>query len=531
MNTPSIVNFSQAAELLNVSTDIVESIVNSGDLPAIGMEKNLIKLCDLNSFMGVNPAFLQNTVRPVDFAGIQRYTPSHSILIEDITETEWENMKKNGVKEHKPYWDKQKNRWCIALSLGKTEEGKRIRKVISAPTQAELWDVYRDFVGQKKDEVAPISIETPIVKNGDAAEMALPTYTPQQDVLVSECFAKFLKGLESSIVNRTYGGYIGISKYIDEGLGNLKMYELNREVIQDFLTARRRATYTKNGKSCYYGQTHLNMTFDLLKRFVEMYSDDRIGTPLLSKNYMERMGKPRTLALKKGEVSALTMDEHRMVLAAVQSDKMISCWVHIMANTGCRPSEALALQWGDIDLKKKTISITKALGKEADYDPMTKKRITPFKAIIKDLKNDRGRSQRENYQTRTLTISDATVKSISEWRNEITHNSKLMNARRKEGTEDFVFTGPNGDLRVYEDYTQKYNRLLRKSKINPSEINPYRFRHTACTELLKNRINIKSVQRIMGDNTPDMVLRVYANMDKESILQASEVLSEMMDSV
>lgn len=97
MNTPYVLTFGEAAELLNVSYDVIENIVNSGDLPAIGMEKNLIKLCDLNSFMGGKPASLQNAVRPVDFTGTQRYTPSHSILIEDITESEWENVKKDGV--------------------------------------------------------------------------------------------------------------------------------------------------------------------------------------------------------------------------------------------------------------------------------------------------------------------------------------------------------------------------------------------------------------------------------------------------
>lgn len=209
--------------------------------------------------------------------------------------------------------------------------------MISAPTQAELWDVYREYVSQKKNEVAPVTVNVPIVKDGIAEQLNLTTFKPEQDVLVSECFAKFLKGLKSSIVNRTYGSYIGIGKHIDGGLGNLKMYELNREIIQDFLTAHRNATYVKTGKTYHYGQTHLNLVFDLLKKFVETYSDDEIGTPILPKNYMARMDKPRTLALKKGEITALTMDEINMVLKAIQSDKMISCWVHIMANIGCGP--------------------------------------------------------------------------------------------------------------------------------------------------------------------------------------------------
>lgn len=128
MNTPSILNFSQAAELLNVSIDIIENIVKSGNLPAIGTEKNLIKLCDINSFMGVKPAFVQNDDRPIDFLGTQRYPLSHSILIEDITESEWENMKKTGQNEHKPYWDKQKTGGALRLVWVKPEMANELEK-------------------------------------------------------------------------------------------------------------------------------------------------------------------------------------------------------------------------------------------------------------------------------------------------------------------------------------------------------------------------------------------------------------------
>lgn len=525
MNAPYILNFEQAAGLLKVSIDVIQSIVENGDLPAIGTNKNLIKLCDLNSLMGEKPV-----VRPVDFTGKQRYIPSHSILIEDIIESEWENMKKTGVKEHKPYWNGQKNRWCIALSLGKNEEGKRIRKVISAPTQAELWDVYREYVSQKKDEVAPISTDSKIVQDGEATVMGLPTFAPQQDVLVSTCFTEFLNGLEGSIENRTFGSYISTGKHIIEGLGHLKMYELNRKEIQAFLNNQVKAKYISGGRESYFGQTHLNIVYDLLKRFVIEYSDEESGTPLLAKNYMIGIKKPRTKKLKKEEIRPFTPDEINMILKAVEHDKMIACWVFIMAEIGCRPSEALALKWSDIDFENKMISITKALGKEADYDPISLKRITPFRGVIKDLKNDDGKKHREDKHSRKLKISDRTLNKIQEWHNEVIGNAKLLNARKSQGTEMYMFTGPKGNLWTYESYTQRYERCLMKFDLNPSEMFPYRFRHTVCTYLMKEeKKDLKTVQLMMGDNTPDVITQIYTNINKEEILDASTALSDRME--
>ena len=104
--------------------------------------------------------------------------------------------------------------------------------------------------------------------------------------------------------------------------------------------------------------------------------------------------------------------------------------------------------------------------------------------------------------------------------------------KNEHGTENFLFTGRNGDLGIYEDYTQRYKRLLQKAGLSGSEINPYRFRHTVCTDLFRRKVDIKTVQMIMGDNTADMILKVYANIQKEDMLLASEELScRMVDIV
>jgi len=529
LDVKKLLSIEEVAEIAGVDPATIADLIDCGDLCAVGSKKNLVRLCDLSKFLGEKP--LEG---PVDFLGKQRYLSTHSILIEDISEMEWNDMEKNGKKEHKPYFDQQKQRWCIALSLGKNAEGKRIRKVISGETQADLWDTYREFISQQK-EVAPVAQDTQLVKDGIAEQLGIATYRPDQDVLFSDCYAKFLRGLESTIVNRTYGGYVSTSKYIVEKLGHLKMYELNREVIQKFLNDLREDRYCKGKEKPtyhYYSQTKINNVFDLLHRFIIEYSNDETRTALLPKDYMAGMKKPRTKALRAEEETPYTVEEIGKILDAVKDDKMIYCWVFLMAELGCRPSEALALQFSDVNFEMGTIHISKTLGKEADFDPVTHKRTSKFRPIIKDLKNDNGKKHRDNFQIRTLKVSQQTLEVIRTLQKEIGHNKRLSGLKREHGTEDFLFTGRNGELGIYEDYTQRYKRLLKKSGLSGSEMNPYRFRHTVCTDLFRvMKEYIKTVQMMMGDNTADMVLKVYANIQKEDVLLASKGLSGRMANI
>ena len=287
-----------------------------------------------------------------------------------------------------------------------------------------------------------------------------------------------------------------------------------------------------NPTYCYYSQTKLNNVFDLLHRFILEYSNDETRTALLPKDYMAGMKKPRTKALRADEPKPYTVEEISKILEAVKSDLMIYCWVFLMAELGCRPSEALALQFSDIDFGQHTVRICKTLGKEADFDPVTHKRTSKFRPVIKDLKNDNGKKHRESFQIRTLKVSTRTLEVVRILQQEISRNKRLTRLKREHGTEDFLFTGRNGELGIYEDYTQRYKRLLKKVGLSGSEMNPYRFRHTVCTDLFRRNVNIKTVQMIMGDDTADMILKVYANIQKEDMLLASEELScRMVDIV
>ena len=62
-------------------------------------------------------------------------------------------------------------------------------------------------------------------------------------------------------------------------------------------------------------------------------------------------------------------------------------------------------------------------------------------------------------------------------------------------------------------------------------MNPYRFRHTVCTELLLNRVDLKSVQIIMGDSTSDVILKYYANVERDKVLKSNTILKNRMANI
>ena len=129
-----------------------------------------------------------------------------------------------------------------------------------------------------------------------------------------------------------------------------------------------------------------------------------------------------------------------------------------------------------------------------------------------------------------------TISSLSKFFRDITGtniNDYITELKMKKAnhTENYLFCGPKGQLWLYEYYSQKYERLLKKHGLKYSDYNPYRFRHSYCTYLFRRNINMKAIQMIMGDNTPTMIMKVYANLDKTDVLSGSACLSNDIDNI
>jgi integrase len=351
------------------------------------------------------------------------------------------------------------------------------------------------------------------------------------NMLFKDYFIDYLKSQDGSTKSRSFSGSISAAIHIVKGLGNYRMDQIDKNVLRKFINGFAKQTYVK-GKGDhrrieFYSQSMIHKVYILLRSAIKEAAGED-GGHLISMDYMANIKEPRSKKPVTLEPKSLTDSEIKMLIKLISKKRMILVWICILLYTGVRPSEALALKFTDIDYDKKIIHIVRTLSQEESFDVDSLSRKKPRKPIITDLKNVQD-GNKVNYQRRALRAGDMLLLILKSWEIYVKGNKKLMEMKRKEGTEEYLFCGSHGQLWLYDDYKQVYDRLLEKHGLNASEYNPYRYRHNCCTRLLRMGVDIKTVQLILGDNSSSMVMRVYANLDKSDVLKGSGDYSENMD--
>lgn len=156
-------------------------------------------------------------------------------------------------------------------------------------------------------------------------------------------------------------------------------------------------------------------------------------------------------------------------------------FVHIMALTGMRPSEIIALEWKDIDFEKKRISVYKAVvkGKVGKPKSSTSKRYVDMIPILED-------KLKEWYNVRP---SDEYV---------------FVNQSKKR------FYSSNGINKVFRKRLEKYG-------IEDRYI--YQLRHTFASTFisrLSKGVNIMWVSKMLGHKDLSTTLSVYTKFIKDT---------------
>jgi len=193
------------------------------------------------------------------------------------------------------------------------------------------------------------------------------------------------------------------------------------------------------------------------------------------------------------ERRALERHERQWILSAPH---MMRTAAMIMMLAGLRRAEVAALQWGDIDLKKKTITVARSY----------------------DYKNKAMKSPKTAAGHRTVFIPDNLA-------------AYLQGLHR---TALWVFPAPDGKMvkeyfwqRRWADYLQELNRVhgdfgkveaLKKDRALPFVIQrftPHCLRHTYCTMLYEAGVDVVTAKELMGHSNIKTTLGIYTHLSKE----------------
>ncbi len=161
----------------------------------------------------------------------------------------------------------------------------------------------------------------------------------------------------------------------------------------------------------------------------------------------------------------------------------------ILANTGMRAGELLALTWSDVDLRRRIISVNKNAVRVKNRTPDAK---TQYSHIIQD-------STKTSSSIRSVPINDTAYDAFQ----------RLSQSKGKRG---FVCKTKAGSLLTLQNFRRAFDRILKNSGFPPEYwYGLHALRHTFATNLISKGADIKKVSEILGHSSVSITYDYYVH--------------------
>lgn len=347
---------------------------------------------------------------------------------------------------------KKNGRFYIVYYIGKDENGKWKQKWEGGyVTKKEAEKILRSRIDE---------LENSFVKKADNSTVEV--YLKQW--LDTYC----VKRLALNTIN---GYKNNISKHIIPYIGKITLNRLDPKDIQKM--------YSKLSEKGLSGTSMLYIHRTLHKALATA-----VKTRLLMNNVLDFVDSPAKSNFKSNVLSADQID----VLIRACKGTEIYVPVLLAVLLGLRRGEALGLQWNDIDLQHKTISINRT--------------ATFYKQsfVLSDAKTKNSR--------RTLILADSLFQIIED--HKIAQNEQAYTFG--EGFNPYKLINCRADGMPLSSATlnHQYKDILKANKL--PDIRFHDLRHTNATLMLKNAIPAKIVSSMLGHSTVAITLDTYSHV-------------------
>ena len=172
-----------------------------------------------------------------------------------------------------------------------------------------------------------------------------------------------------------------------------------------------------------------------------------------------------------GRLRYLAPEETARLLAACETPPYLRPIVELAMHTGMRRSEILALHWGDVDFRRRTITLTHT----------------------------------KNNERRVIPVNDTVTTVLKAWPRSV--------------STDGLFPGLNGPM-----VTRAFWRACRKACV--PNLRLHDLRHTFASYLAMGGFNLRTIQQLLGHKDLRMTSR-YSHLSADHLQQAVESLDSV----
>ncbi|MBP3447970.1 MAG: site-specific integrase [Clostridia bacterium] len=361
-------------------------------------------------------------------------------------------------------------------------EGKRQRKSKSTElpergNKKRAQDMLIDFQREQEAE---------LVANGNSAK----------DILFTDYMKQWLEKMKLQIRPTTYSGYhdnvYGIIIPYFKPM-KLKLRDVTPKHIQDFYTKQRQRVKGTTVKS-YHANIH------------KAFKDAR-KLQLIDSNPMECVDPPKK---EPYHGQTYTVEEAQKILALV-SDTIFEIPITMMLFYGLRREEAVGLKWQNIDFENDTFLIAHTV---------TETRVNKHLQLVKE------NLTKNSSSYRSLPLVAPVKELLLEKKQSIQEYRKLFRRSYYREDSDYVCVNEIGELIKPRTLSDNFKRIIRQNKIRNLRL--YDCRHTAASIMLKNGVNMKKIQMILGHSDYATTANIYSHLDYTDKISATETMKEII---
>ena len=283
-----------------------------------------------------------------------------------------------------------------------------------------------------------------------------------------------------------------INTYTIPRIGNIKLTKLTSRDLQKLykdLMEKGRERKTKTGVQGLSSTTVRSVHLMLHCAF-----ERAVKERLIPRNPTDDCISPK---VRKFEMKILEPEHMKAYLDAADARGLLPMF-YLELVSGLRKGELVALLWSDLDIKNRTISVSKQY-----------------------IKNPNG----ELTLSRPKTETSVRKVSIPQMAVDL-----LIQEREKHPGNPYMFPSPiTGEMYYPDSVVNLHKKILKDAGLG--HIRFHDLRHTFATLALQNGVDIKTVSSMLGHYDAGFTLRTYTHATRQKQDEAAETMGNFMEQV
>lgn len=379
------------------------------------------------------------------------------------------------------YHQKDKNRWRGALTIGRNEAGKLIRKQFYGKTKREVLDKMTDYKYKHNNNLLPTDDKITI---GEYAYLWLFKFKYNQ--LKPTAFLRYECTIRLYIKNSQ--------------ISNIKLKDLRAIDLQNY--------YNILSKKENITPNIIHNTNKLLKAMLAQ----AVKEGYILRNYCNLVNLPKLN--KTTKINYFTREEQEKFLIACE-DHRFKVLFYFALYTGMRMGEILGLTWDNVDLKNNIIHVKQSL----------------MHTNIIEENGDKSRKILLQAPKTPTSIRDIPIplklSQLLKEHRKIYNKNKIAFTGSINTKENFVFVTSNFTPIHHANLRKEFIAVLNKAKI--SKIKFHGLRHTYATRLFEENVPIKTVQALLGHSNINTTMNIYTHVTDNMKSNAIEKLNAIFN--